>query len=269
MTKRYYRRNNNISGSNMLCSQGVYTINNIPSFVSVALNTNYSATGYSIQVSSNLNITSYSNGSLTVQKVSDGRGYIKIYYKGHLLSTKEMWVGGPVITDLYYDGNYIYSETDYMSQAVEDYYWIINGVTYHWIEGRKQIHLPYGTYNVEAYAYNSCGRGPSKYTQIVVGSGGYYSLGGVSSDHQVTIVPVDYSGAPQPLEVLQAENKANAKALTVPYTLQNAQTGEVSGRGEMPAAGGVLDFSWVRSGLYVLTLTPQGRKAETFKVSFK
>ena len=37
----------------------------------------------------------------------------------------------------------------------------------------------------------------------------------------------------------------------------------------MPAAGGVLDFSRVRSGLYVLTLTPQGRKPETFKVSFK
>ena len=258
-----------ISGTNMLCSQGTYTISNMPSDSFVALNTNYSSTGLSIQVSPNLNITSYSNGSLTVQKVSDGRGYIKVYYKGSLISTKEMWVGGPIITDLFYDGNYIYSETDYMSQAVEDYYWIINGVTYHSIEGRKRLNLPYGTYNVEAYAYNSCGRGPSKYTQIEVGSGGYYSLGGVSSDHQVTIVPVDYSGAPQPLEVLQAENKANAKALTVPYTLQNAQSGEVSGRGEMPVGGGVLDFSRVRSGLYVLTLTPQGRKAETFKVSFK
>ena len=258
-----------ITGPAMLCSQDVYTINNIPSDAIVALNTNYSSAGFSIQVSSNLNLISYSNGSLTVQKVSDGRGYIKIYYKGHLLSTKEMWVGGPVITDLFYDGNYIYSETDYMSQAVEDYYWIINGVTYHSIEGRKRLNLPYGTYNVEAYAYNSCGRGPSKYTQIEVGSGGYYTLGGVSSDHQVTIVPIDYSGAPQPLEVLQAENKANAKALTVPYTLQNAQSGEVSGRGEMPVGGGMLDFSRVRSGLYMLTLTPQGRKAETFKVSFK
>ena len=37
----------------------------------------------------------------------------------------------------------------------------------------------------------------------------------------------------------------------------------------MPVGGGVLDFSRVRSGLYVLTLTPQGRKPETFKVSFK
>ena len=172
-------------------------------------------------------------------------------------------MGGPIITDLYYDGNYIYSETDYMSQALDDFYWIINGVTYHWFEGRKQIHLSYGTYNVEAYAFNSCGRGPSKFTQIVVNNVGY-SIGNVSSDHQVTIITPDYSGGPQPLEV-----QAKAKTLTVPYTLQNAQTGEVVARGEMPIGGGVLDFSRVRSGLYVLTLTPEGGKAETFKVSFK
>ena len=55
----------------------------------------------------------------------------------------------------------------------------------------------------------------------------------------------------------------------VPYELKNAMTGEVSARGEMPAEGGVIDFSRVRSGLYVLTLSPTGREPETFKISLK
>lgn len=43
-------------------------------------------------------------------------------------------------------------------------------------------------------------------------------------------------------------------AKDVPYELKNAMTGE------MPAEGGMLDFSRVRSGLYVLMLTPAGRE---------
>ena len=58
-------------------------------------------------------------------------------------------------------------------------------------------------------------------------------------------------------------------AKDVPYELKNAMTGEVSARGEMPAEGGVLDFSRVRSGLYVLTLSPAGWEPETFKISLK
>ena len=58
-------------------------------------------------------------------------------------------------------------------------------------------------------------------------------------------------------------------AKDVPYELKNAMTGEVSARGKMPAEGGMLDFSRVRSGLYVLTLTPAGREPETFKISLK
>lgn len=50
-------------------------------------------------------------------------------------------------------------------------------------------------------------------------------------------------------------------AKDVPYELKNAMTGEVSARGEMPAEGGILDFSRVRSGLYVLTLSPAGQGA--------
>ena len=58
-------------------------------------------------------------------------------------------------------------------------------------------------------------------------------------------------------------------AITVPYTLSNAQTGEVAAKGEMPIEGGVLDFGSVHGGLYVLTLLPQSSEPETFKIQLK
>lgn len=38
---------------------------------------------------------------------------------------------------------------------------------------------------------------------------------------------------------------------------------------EQPIRNGMIDFSRVRSGLYVLMLTPAGREPETFKLSLK
>lgn len=72
---RYYLRAPYFTGPNLICSQGIYTLNNLPANSSISLITNYSL-GYYIQVSPNLSIISYSNGSLSVQKVSDGKGYI-------------------------------------------------------------------------------------------------------------------------------------------------------------------------------------------------
>ena len=96
-----------------------------------------------------------------------------------------------------------------------------------------------------------------------------YSLGSISADHQVTIEAVDYSDSPQPLEAMQTMATKQVAKDVVPYELKDAMTGEVSARGEMPAEGGLLDFSRVRSGLYVLTLSPAGRDPETFKLSLK
>ena len=219
--------------------------------------------------SSNLSITSYTNSLLTVQKISDGKGFIKVYYKGNVVATKNVYVGAPVVNDVYYMGGNIYIETDWESGSFpRSFYIVINGRSYRLLGGVGIIPLSNGTYNVEAYTSNQCGESDHYFGQIVVYGSGLYSLGPISSDHQVTIETVDYSDSPQPLEAMQTMTTKQA-AKDVPYELKNAITGEVSARGEMPAEGGVLDFSRVRSGLYVLTLSPAGREPETFKISLK
>ena len=254
-------------GCNLFCNQETFTIylpNNFP--VSVG---SINSTGFSILTSSNLSINSYTNSLLTVQKITDGKGFIKVYYKGNVVATKNVWVGAPVVNDVYYMGGNIYIETDLESTPDPLYFYIvINGRRYRLLGGVGTIPLTNGTYNVEAYTSNQCGESDHYFGQIVVYGSGLYSLGPISSDHQVTIETVDYSDSPQPLEAMQTMTTKRA-AKDVPYELKNAMTGEVSARGEMPAEGGVIDFSRVRSGLYVLTLSPAGREPETFKLSLK
>jgi subtilisin family serine protease len=254
----------NITGSDPLCGEEIYTISGIPAGASVSLGTNTG--GFWIQKSGNISFDSYNSttGELSVQQTTPGNGYIKVYYDDHLLATKEFWVGGPEITNFYYMGNTLYAEASTLS-----FYWNINGTTFWSREGRKYYPLADGTYNVSVYAViPNCGAGPTYTTQLHVSGGNMYSLGAISSDHQVSIEPIDYSNSPQPLEAMQTMTTKRA-AKDVPYELKNAMTGEVSARGEMPAEGGVIDFSRVRSGLYVLTLSPAGREPETFKISLK
>ena len=257
-----------IVGPDFVCSQEIFSISNFHTGDSIIVGL-VNPSGYSIQVSNNLSIVSYSNGSLTVQKVSTGLGTIRVYYKGHLLSSRKVWVGVPIVNDVYYMGGNIYIETVEESTPDPRYFYIvINGRRYRLLGGVGTIPLTNGTYDVEAYTSNLCGESDHYFGQIVVYGSGLYSLGPISSDHQVTIETVDYSDSPQPLEAMQTMTTKRA-AKDVPYELKNAMTGEVSARGEMPAEGGVIDFNRVRSGLYVLMLTPAGREPETFKISLK
>ena len=235
----------NITGSDPLCGEEIYTISGIPAGASVSLGTNTG--GFWIQKSGNISFDSYNSttGELSVQQTTPGNGYIKVYYDDHLLATKEFWVGGPEITNFYYMGNTLYAEASALS-----FYWNINGTTFWSREGRKYYPLADGTYNVSVYAViPNCGAGPTYTTQLHVSGGNMYSLGAISSDHQVSIEPIDYSNSPQPLEAMQTMTSKQA-ANDVPYELKNAMTGEVSARGEMPAEGGVLDFSRVREIMY-------------------
>lgn len=254
-----------ISGPTMMCTLETYEIG-IPADMSVALNTSNSPGGFSIKTNSKLSIVSYSNGILTVQKVSAGQGRIEVYYNGHLANSLGVWVGGPVITDLQYIGGCFYTESPIEGEPFK-FHWVVGGQSYWGREGRKQVLLQNGTYDVEAYAENiSCGRGPSYYKQIVVSDSWFYALGNITDDHQVTVNAIDYSDSPQPKK---SRRNVGAKNCTVPYSLANTQTGEVVARGEMPSQGGVLDFSHLRSGLYALTLSPAQSKAEVFKITLE
>lgn len=260
-----------ISGEYKLCSQEIYTISNIPSGASVALNTDYSNSGFSIKTSSNLNITYYSNGSLTVEQVTGGPGYIKVFYKGHLLATKDVLVDKPIINDVYYMSGNIYVEAVSNDSILHprSYRVIINGITYRPLGGMGVLPLPNGTYNVEAYVSNTCAESDPYYGQIYVYGNYYYSLGNISGNHQVTIETIDFSGSPLPLESFASKLQMSKTSDDVPYTLKNVLTGEIVSQGTMPQKGGVLDFSSIKSGLFVLTLMPSGSEPETFKLSLK
>ncbi len=173
----------NITGSDPLCGEEIYTISGIPAGASVSLGTNTG--GFWIQKSGNISFDSYNSttGELSVQQTTPGNGYIKVYYDDHLLATKEFWVGGPEITNFYYMGNTLYAEASALS-----FYWNINGTTFWSREGRKYYPLADGTYNVSVYAViPNCGAGPTYTTQLHVSGGNMYSLGAISSDHQVSI----------------------------------------------------------------------------------
>lgn len=258
--------NMTISGSAFLCSQEVYTINNMPSEAMVLLNTNYSSSGFSIQVSSNLEIVSYSNGEVTVKKLSDGFGFIKVYYKGLLVDTHEIWVGGPVITNLYYIGGVIYTEAPIESDPFR-FHWKIGNHNFWWREGRKQYPLQNGTYNVETYAENlSCGAGPVYTTQIIVTDSHNFALKKVDNNHIITLDPIDYSESPLPTEITTTYSTSN---IFYAYTLHNISTHEVVAKGKISSKGGTLNFSNICKGLYELFLITDFGNVESFKIQLK
>ena len=257
----------NVTGADMICSEEIYDLGNMPADNMVTLNASSSTTtDISILVSPNLNLYSYSNGSLTVRKISNGNGYIRVYYKGNLIAEKKVWVGAPVINDVDQNGSYVIIETDDASQTYDDSYYIkINNHTYPIFGGRFSLFLPHGTYQAEAYASNACGESDPYYTQIVIAGGIHFAVSNVSPDGIVTITRVDDNGEPLSREVLDTKDKGE----NIPYTLTNSLTGRVVARGMVPIAGGTLDFSRQSKDVYVLTLLPKETKEQTFKIALK
>ena len=257
----------NVTGADMICSEEIYDLGNMPADNMVTLNVSSSTTtDISILVSPNLNIYSYSNGSLTVRKISNGNGYIRVYYKGNLIAEKKVWVGAPVINNVYKVGMTYVIETDDASQAYDDSYYIkVGNRVFPMPGGMFSIFLPRGTYQAEAYVSNACGESDPYYTQIVIGNNINFSVSNVSPDGIVTITRTDDNGEPLSIEVLDTEDKGE----NIPYTLTNSLTGRVVARGMVPIAGGTLDFSKQSKDVYALTLLPEGAKEQTFKIALK
>jgi len=257
----------NVTGADMVCSQEIYNLGNMPADNMVTLNaTTSTTTDICIQVSPNLSIYSYSNKYLTVNKLYNGNGYIRVYYKGNLIAEKKVWVGAPVITNVHKDGMMIYIETDVASQTYDNsYYLLINNNTYPIPGGMFSLILPHGTYNAEAYASNACGESDPYYTQIVIGNNFNFNVSNILEDGLVTITRVNDNGELLSRDVLEMEDKNE----TVPYILTNSLTGKVVARGNLPITGGVLDFSRQSKGVYALTLSPKEFKEQTFKIALK
>ena len=257
----------NITGPDMMCEEEIYDLGNMPADNLVTLNTSSpTTTDISISVSPNLNIYSYSNGSLTARKISNGRGYIRVYYKGNLIAEKNVWVGAPVITNVYKEGMTVHIETDDASNAYDtSYYFKINNQTYLIPGGMFSLILPRGIYQAEAYVSNACGESDPYYTQIIIGNTLNFNVSNVSPDGIVTITRVDDNGEPLSRDVLEMKDKNE----NVPYTLTYSLTGNVVARGNLTITGGVLDFSRQSKGVYALTLSPKESKEQTFKIALK
>ena len=254
-----------ITGPDMVCSQEDYQISGLPyNDSNVVLNSVNSPSGFSISVSSNLNITSYSHGVITVQKVTNGNGFIKVYYKGNLIATKDFWVGVPVINGVYYSNSTIYIDTDSACQALDDFYRLVyNGTTYTLHGGSTHISIPNGTYYVGASARNYCGNSGIIYTYLVVSNGNQYNVTGITADGQARVIRVGRSESSLPGSAFPVEEGAN----TVPYTIMNSMTGKIVARGVIPSDGGEIILRNHQKGLYLLTIKPEGTKEESFKIS--
>ncbi len=245
-----------VSCPDLICTQDIITISGLPASAGVALNTNYSLTGYSIEVSPTLSIVSYSSGLLTVQKVSNGPGYVKVYYKGYLLSTREFWVGAPIPDDVYFQGGHFYIVTDALCNADLFQYIVINGTRYKCLGGMSSsVFLSNGTYNAEVILKNDCGESHT-YWPIVVGNSGYYTISYVNNEHQVAIKAL-----------AEHEDMASKSNSTIAYILQSVSSGRIIAEGVLPITGGVINFSHVKHGQYVLVIKPDGKEPESFKLS--
>lgn len=255
-----------ISGADMVCSQELYEISGMPyNDNNVTLNTDSASTDFSIMVSPTLSIVSYSNRELTIQKVSNGKGFIKVYYKGNLIKTKDIWVGAPVINNVYYYANTVHIETDPESCTHYNSYYIKNGsTTYNLPGGIWNQYIPNGKYSIEAYASNDCGESDHYFANVYITNVYGYSLANLSGSGQVLITRKGQSG-----ENLQENPFMLEKTKFVTYTLTDVASGEIVDRGKMPVEGGIINIGFDKKGFYILTLFPKDASKVSFHLFIK
>jgi hypothetical protein len=123
--RRYYAKFSSlhpISGSSQLCSQGTYTINNLPAGATVV----WSATPSGV-------VSLQPNGSsVTLTKVGNNRITLSANVNNSYTLTKSIWVGPPYISSIYGPTVVCYTEENGYGANVEgeptSYNWTIPGI---------------------------------------------------------------------------------------------------------------------------------------------
>lgn len=254
-----------ITGPSIMCSQELFSISGMPINDNNVILNSHSSTGISIEVSSNLNIISYSHGILNVQKVENGQGYIAVYYKGNLISLKIFWVGEPIITGLSLDGRTLHINTVSSSFIYDDSYTLrINGEEYMIWGGLGSIpdNLTDGYYYAEVFCSNDCGES-NHYSTLI-------HLGGVGdTSYQASFKPIlgiiTITRLHNEHQTLFDSGEVYEKQEIVPYTIINTENGRCTSTGVIPHSGGTINISNLKKGCYILTIKPKGEKEETFK----
>ncbi len=237
-----------ISGGDLICNNGTFTISPIPF-------------NHTLELSPNVSIVSQSAGSITLHGGGQGRGYINILVNNKVVGQKFFWVGAPVISGISYNPPYLKAETFGISASITNTQWTIGSNSF--TNSSASIYSPYssGTYAVSVRATNACGTSSTYTTQIDLSQGGTYSIILNAGSRSVTVIPVsDDSGDSNSASPLSSSTS------TMRYALVNLSTGNIAASGVLPVSGGTLDFANATSGLYVLKLHTSNGKEEAFKV---
>lgn len=237
-----------ISGNDLLCGNGTFTITPIP-------------INHTLDLSPNVSVVSQSGGSITLRGGGQGRGYINILVNNKVVGQKFFWVGAPVISGISYNPPYLKAETFGISASITNTQWTIGSNSF--TNSSASIYSPYssGTYAVSVRATNACGTSSTYTTQLDLSQGGTYSIILNAGSRSVTVIPVSDDSRDS-----NSASPLSSSTSTMRYALVNLSTGNITASGVLPVSGGTLDFANATSGLYVLKLYTSNGKEEAFKV---
>lgn len=189
--RRYYAKFSSlhpISGSSQLCSQGTYTINNLPVGATV------------VWSSSNTSVATVAGSGSTAtltKNISNGSTTLSAIINGSMTITKSIWVGAPIVSKV--------SGLSYcLLGSSSDYYASIdplaNATSYSWTltpsfnnsvnPSGDRCYIQWnraGTYVLEMHAQNACGTSTSYMYPIWVGGGSSFSLSPNPASSQVEV----------------------------------------------------------------------------------
>lgn len=236
-----------ISGDDLLCGNGTFTITPIPF-------------NHKLELSNNVSLVSQSGGSISLQGKGQGRGFINILVNNKIIGQKFLWVGAPIISGISYNPPYLKAETFGISAGITNTQWTIGSNNF--TNSSASIYSPYssGTYTISVRATNRCGTSNTYTTQIDLSRSGTYSIILNTGSRSVTVLPT-------PDNSWGTVSTLSTSTSTMKYALVNLSTGSIAVSGVLPTSGGTLDFANAASGLYVLKLFTSNGKEEAFKVA--
>lgn len=238
-----------ISGPDVICSTSTFNI-------SAPGNCTYG-------LSPGLQIVSQTSNSLVVNATNNGKAYINIEAGNQIIIQHQFWVGAPIISDISYNNSYLKAETFGIDAGINYTEWTIGSNIF--TSTSSSIMCPYssGTFNVSVKARNNCGTSSVFNKQITLSIGYRYTVSMISNSKQVTVSQIE--NETNNITTIQS----NPNNIEMQYTLISINTGVVNSQGKLPKSGGVLNFSQIKSGYYILTLFIDKGITESFKILLK
>lgn len=207
---------------------------------------NYSGSNVTMEIGPNLEEVSHTENSITVRGNGRGNSYIKMLIGNNIMNYKSIWVGGPIIFGITFDGRILrVSTTDNSSIYWTE--WNIGGMTYTTYDNFLYLSTyPSGWQNVRVRARNNYGISDYYEEQIYFeNNGGYYSINYESESNCIHITPNDFCNTDETHEIS--------------YRMANVKNGITAISGTLPYVGGRIDCSVLNSGTYAINISYNGK----------